>query len=164
MGNWNSGRRPMGRPKPTALKMLRGNPGKRPLNDREPQPARADDAFDQPPSALDDDRVAAEEWQRLAPLLRQCGMVSNAERGVLLALCQQWSCYLDAHDRIRLEGMLVTSDKTGEPKRNPYISIADHALTQCLRLWAELGLTPSSRSRIVALPEVAPKSKWRELA
>jgi P27 family predicted phage terminase small subunit len=91
-------------------------------------------------------------------------MVSDAERGVLLALCQQWSRYLDAHDRIRLEGMLVTSEKTGEPKRNPYISIADHALTQCLRLWAELGLTPSSRSRIVALPDAEPTSKWRGLA
>ena len=33
MGNWNSGRRPQ----PTALKVLRGNPGKRPLNVDEPQ-------------------------------------------------------------------------------------------------------------------------------
>ena len=29
------------KPKPTALKLLEGNPGKRPLNDREPVPPRA---------------------------------------------------------------------------------------------------------------------------
>ena len=29
------------KPKPTALKVLEGNPGKRPLNDREPVPPRA---------------------------------------------------------------------------------------------------------------------------
>ena len=29
------------KPKPTALKVLEGNPGKRPLNDREPVPPKA---------------------------------------------------------------------------------------------------------------------------
>jgi len=33
---------------------------------------------------------------------------------------------------------------------NPYLSIATRALAGCNKLWPELGLTPSSRSRVKA--------------
>ena len=49
---------------PTALKISRGNPGKRPLNDREPQP----EGVARCPSWLCD--VAKAEWKRLAGELR----------------------------------------------------------------------------------------------
>jgi phage terminase small subunit len=149
MGNWNSGRRPHS----TALKVMRGNPGKRALNTREPHPPRPTEAFDTPPPLLADNAIAVDEWRRLAPLLREAGMVSEADGALLVALCQQWARYLEAH----------AAGRTGRAGRGR-AGAADKALTHCLHLWRELGLTPSSRSRIVALPEVAPKSKWRELA
>jgi P27 family predicted phage terminase small subunit len=156
-GNWNSGRRPQ----PNALKMLRGNPGKRRLNAHEPPLPRATDAFDTPPSELNHDPVARSEWERLAPLLRQCGLVSSADRNALLALCQQWARYLDAHDKVVALGMVVKASD-GSPMRNPFWPIANDALSHCRQLWVELGLTPSSRSRISALPaiDLAPASRW----
>jgi hypothetical protein len=60
-GNWNSG----SRPKPTALKVLRGNPGKRPLNEKEPVVEVAGTEFDNVPEELASDPVAAAEWARV---------------------------------------------------------------------------------------------------
>ena len=161
MGNWNSGRKPQ----PTALKILRGNPGKRRLNPNEPQPAAVDESFDTPPGELNGDAAARREWERVAPLLRLCGLVSQAERTALLALCQQWSQYLKASQAVRKAGLTLNIHKGGAdiPIANPHIAIASQALTHCQRLWNELGLTPSGRARVTKVPSVlpdAPASKW----
>lgn len=160
-GNSNSGRRPA----PTALKILRGNPGKRALNLNEPKIAVADPSFDNPPPVLADDLVAATEWRRVAPLLRAAGLVSETERAALTALCQQWSRYLASHAQVIALGMCIESSK-GVPIPNPYLVVADRALAHCQRLWSELGLTPSGRARASKLPAPADDkkpSKWAGL-
>jgi P27 family predicted phage terminase small subunit len=161
VGNWNSGRRPQ----PTALKVLRGNPGKRPLNVNEPTIAAAGAAFDTPPRELDDDPAAAAEWRRVAPLLRTARLVTEAERGALTALCQQWSRYLAAHAQVIALGMVIETTKC-VPVPNPYLLVADRALTHCHRLWNELGLTPAGRARASKVPapdDAAAPSKWAGL-
>jgi len=160
MGNKNSGRRPQ----PTRLKVLRGNPSRRPLNAHEPQPTPATEAFDIPPVELEGDSVATAEWVRVAPMLRVSGLVTMAERSALTAMCQKWSEYLEAQKKVRQLGMLVKKPN-GVPMTNPYLAMADHALNHCRKLWVELGLTPSGRSRMTALPvgDAAPASKWAEL-
>lgn len=155
-GNSRSGRRPQ----PTALKLLRGNPGKRPINDKEPQIVPVTEAFDAIPAEIAGDLVAASEWARLAPILRNARIVTEAERSVLLALCQQWSRYLEAQAKVASLGMVVKG-ANGQPLTNPYLTVADKALNHCCRLWVELGLTPSVRSKMAALPEAErPDSKW----
>jgi P27 family predicted phage terminase small subunit len=143
---------------------LRGNPSKTRLNEDEPKLQRADPTFDEPPPELAEDPVACAEWRRVAPILRMCGLVSPVERGSLLALCQQWSRYLEAHGKVRTLGMIVKKP-SGLPVVNPYMGVADHALAQCLKLWQELGLTPSSRSRLSAIPagDMPAMSKWEGL-
>jgi P27 family predicted phage terminase small subunit len=137
---------------PTDLKVLRGNPGHRPLNVDEPQlPSVNGDVFDAPPMELAGDPAAAAEWGRLAPMLRCARQVTEAERGSLIALCQQWSRYLNANSKAEAAGMVIKSP-SGYPMPNPYLGIANRALTHCTKLWAELGLTPSSRSRVSATP------------
>jgi P27 family predicted phage terminase small subunit len=161
MGNWNSGRRPQ----PTALKVLRGNPGKRPLNVDEPAIPAADPSFDTPPAELHDDLVAAKEWTRVAPILRRVGLVSDTERAALTALCQQWSRYVAAHAQVIALGMCIETTKA-VPIPNPYLLVADRALSHCHKLWSELGLTPSGRARaskLPAAPSDKPASKWAGL-
>jgi len=159
MGNQNSGPKPH----PTALKVLRGNPGQRRLPENEPQISRADPSFDEPPAAIADDPVASEEWRRVAPMLRMCGIATNGERGSLLILCQQWSRYLEAHGKMRALGMIVKKP-SGIPVINPYLQVENAALDKCLRLWQELGLTPSARARLSAIPAkefpTAEMNKW----
>ena len=62
------------KPKPTALKLLEGNPGKRPLNGREPVPPRA--ALKCPAWLLPE---AKKEWKRLAPALEAMGVLTMAD-------------------------------------------------------------------------------------
>ena len=159
MGNWNSGRRPQ----PTALKVLRGNPGKRPLNVDEPTIAVADETFDTPPAELQGDTAAGAEWRRVAPILRAAGLVTPTERGALIALCQQWSRYIAAHAQVMALGMCIDTRKGPTP--NPYLFVADRALAHCSRLWSELGLTPSGRARAKKVPAADDKkpSKWAGL-
>ena len=156
-GNANSGRRPQ----PTQIRLLRGNPGKRPINPAEPTPPAVGQAFDTPPPELAADAGASAEWRRVAPLLRHCRVISEAERSVLIALCQQWSRYLEASAKVRELGMIIKKPRGG-PMINPYLAIGDKALAHCQRLWVELGLTPSGRTKITALPEPGgpDRSKW----
>ena len=139
------------KPKTTAQRRLEGNPGKRALNDREPTPPPLDDdpEFDTPPPELAEDAQARAEWTRLAPMLRRCKQITLADRAALIALCVEWSRYLTATAEAKRLGLIVKAP-SGYPITNPWLPIANKALAQCARLWPELGLTPSSRSRVKA--------------
>ena len=167
-GNRNSGRRPGSGTIPTALKILRGNPGKRRLYpELEPTIAPVDETFDIPPAELDGNERARAEWQRVAPLLRVAGLATQAERSSLTALCLEWSAYLAAQDELR-DSRLVKS-KTGKYRLSPQVAIADKALSNCHWLWNDLGLTPSGRTRLTKAPSARPRvpstptpdSKWQ---
>lgn len=140
------------KPKPTAQRVLEGNPGKRPINEQEPAPpplhagplATGDS---ETPEELAEQPLAIQEWQRLAPMLRACRQITEADRAALIALCLEWGRYLEAHRKVRALGLVVKAP-SGYPMTNPYLTIATKALANCNRLWPELGLTPSSRSRV----------------
>jgi P27 family predicted phage terminase small subunit len=138
------------KPLPSWRKRLEGNPGKRPLNKQEPQPP--DLIWETPPPEVAADLNAAAEWRRLVPMLRKGRQVSDADRAALMALCLEWAKYLEATDKVRVAGLVVKTP-TGYPMQNPYLSIARQALAACNRLWPELGLTPSSRSRVKTTAE-----------
>ena len=140
------------KPKPTAVKILDGNPGKRRLNQAEPQPPGVTAAFDEPPPELAEDpgvpeslSVARAEWRRLAPMLRRCRQITEADRAALLALCLEWDRYLEARAKAHPR---VVKAPSGYAMPNPWLSIQTKALAGCLKLWPELGLTPSSRTRV----------------
>jgi|SRR5215831_5830022 len=139
------------KPKPTARRVLEGNASHRPLNTDEPKPPAPSEDFDLAPLELADRPGAIAEWTRLVPMLRKAGQITVAERSALIALCLQWDVYLDAMGHVKKHGLVVTT-KSGYPMTNPYLIIATKALTQCNRLWPELGLTPSSRARISTTP------------
>jgi P27 family predicted phage terminase small subunit len=149
------------RPVPTTVKKLRGNPGKRPFNANEPVFAAADDRFDVVPASITDDPVAAAEWARLAPLLRQAKVVTDADHAALLAACQQWSIYLGALAEAP-PGRRVVRSPHDYPIVNPYLTIANKALIQCTRLWDALGLTPAARTRVAAARDQEPGDAFAE--
>ena len=62
------------KPKPTALKKLEGNPGKRPLNELEPLPQVT---MLRCPNWLEPE--AKKEWRRLAPVLIGAGILTGAD-------------------------------------------------------------------------------------
>lgn len=70
------------RPKPTHLKVVTGNPGKRKLNDKEPTPARE---IPSPPAHLTDWGKVA--WGKLTMLLDGMGILTVADTLALERLC-----------------------------------------------------------------------------
>lgn len=133
------------RPVPTAFRVLRGNPGRRPLPANEPKPPLIDD--ETPPDDLSDDPVAAREWTRLVALLRHTRVLTDADRSALCALCKQWSTYLRASASVR-KTPIQRNPRTGMFSVSPMVKIATHALAECHRLWVEFGLTPVSRTKV----------------
>jgi P27 family predicted phage terminase small subunit len=131
------------KPIPTTLKVLSGNPGRRPLNDREPTPMPGGPEC---PDWLDDEAKA--EWQRICAELQGMGILSTADRAALAMYCTAWSRWKMAEEQVRKFGPIVKSPEKGFPMKSPYLTIADQAMETMRKLMVEFGLTPSSRSRI----------------
>ena len=131
------------KPKPTHVKLLAGNPGHRPLNDREPT---AIEGVPDCPSHLDEEARA--EWFRTSKVLLDMGLLSTADRAALAAYCVTYGRWVEAELMVKKFGMIVKSPKANFPMKSPYLCIAEGAMEQMRKLLVEFGLTPSSRSRI----------------
>ena len=148
------------KPLPTAQRRLTGNAGRRPINDREPVLPAPDTSFDEPPPPVAQFPRAAAYWREVAPMLRQSRQITEGDRATLIALCIEWGRYLDAMDKSTTVGMLFRT-ASGYPMPNPYYPVAASALKACIKLWPELGLTPSSRAR-VRVPEAPTDDPFAE--
>ena len=138
------------KPKPSALKMFEGNPGKRALNQNEPKPAvQTPDC----PVHLDDEAQA--EWNRITPELSTLGLIARIDRAALAAYCQAWSRWVKAEEMLKSTGPVIKSKTTGAIYQNPYLAVANRAMKQMRDFLTEFGMTPSSRSRVSSgLPPV----------
>lgn len=134
------------RPKPTALKLAQGNPGKRSLNANEPKP----DGVPKCPTHLDDG--AKREWKRISAELVSLGLLTSVDRAALAAYCASWSRWVDADTNVQKFGAVIKSPKSGFPIANPYVSIANTSLDLMRKFLVEFGMTPASRSRIQVAP------------
>ena len=140
-------------PTPTAIRIAKGNPSRRPLPPDEPAPDRLADLT--PPECLSD--AAKLKWAELAPLLRDLGVLTVADRDALSLLAESWARWAEAERRIRVHGLVVTAGPgSSVPMISPYLSIARHAQREVSRLLEQFGCTPSSRSRVSAVPATAP--------
>jgi len=133
------------KPKPTRLRVIEGNPGHRPLNAKEPAvPAIRGAAA---PAFLDP--VARQEWSRQVKDLIPLGFVGPCDLGVLAAYCDAHSDFVRASQKLQKTGDLIVVK--GKPITNPLLRIKRDARRDMIRAAAELGITPSSRSRVQTL-------------
>jgi P27 family predicted phage terminase small subunit len=149
---------PVGRPAiPTEIKKLRGNPGKRPLNQLEPKPKTG---IPRMPAWLTE--AAKEEWEHILPILSEMRVLTKADRAPLAGYCQQFARWAQAEAEIDADGQVIrvpiVSKKTGEVvgheiKANPAVAIADTASRSMRNFAIDLGLTPASRTKLHMIPE-----------
>ena len=143
--------RPGPPPKPTRLKMIAGNPGRRPLNRREPTPAvRAPIR----PAWLS--REASKVWRATVPLLMAMGILARVDRDALTAYSQTFARWKAAEEFLDRHGSVYPlKDDRGNIKCMmpfPQVAIA-RSLLQALRGYQqEFGLTPSARTRLEVEP------------
>ena len=147
------------KPKPTHLKLLAGNPGHRPLNEDEPQPT-AMETMPSPPDHLTDE--AKKEWLRIVPLLMQSQMISDVDTGAVCAYCQAYGRWVSAEIEVNRTGLVVTGAMGGQVI-NPYLHVANKALDHLRKLIIEFGMTPSSRSRVTAIPKKKTTNRFLDL-
>ncbi len=147
-------------PKPTQLRLVTGNAGRRPLNKREPQPKAGIPSV---PKHLSP--AAKMEWRRISRALAALDLLTGVDRAALAAYCQAWADWIEAEAQLSKFGKVVESPyKTetrtlksgtvvekssgGYPMQNPYLAIRNRALWFMHRFLTEFGMTPASRSRI----------------
>lgn len=130
---------------PTRLKMLAGNPGKRPLNDAEPQPI-ADATSWYCPEWLP--KAAKVEWRAVAPELHRLGLLTRIDRSALAAYCAAVARWHAAESDVAERGILVERSDGSGLDRNPALGVIRDAVDQLRKFASEFGLTPSSRSRL----------------
>ncbi|MBS8225950.1 hypothetical protein DYI42_06845 [Vannielia litorea] len=84
------------KPKPSALKLIQGNPGKRRVNMSEPKPK----PVRRPKPPIDLDEAGQKEWQRVVRELDALGLVSKLDVAVLAAYCVAFSRFKAANEAL----------------------------------------------------------------
>lgn len=134
------------RPKPTKLKVLAGNPGKRPLPEGEPQFS----GIPQCPEWLTDEAKAI--WADVVPELVTLGIVGRLDRMCLAIYCQTYARYMQAEAEIDKHGItIIERGRDGvilSYKKNPAVTVSIEAQKLIRSFAAEYGLTAASRTKI----------------
>lgn len=127
-------------PDPTVIKIKKGNPGKRPLNTKEPQPT-----IEAPecPDFLDE--TAKVEWKRIVPILIEHEVLSRMDLAALAAYCQSYSRWQAAEADLK-DGSHYKSKGREYPKAALKISLDERRMMH--KFLTEFGLTPASRTRV----------------
>lgn len=131
-------------PKPTPLKLLRGNPGKRKLNKAEPRVRP--EAPPMPPDLCD---LAVEAWERLVPQLAELRIIGRIDADALRLWCETWALWRRARDLIEEQGFTTSYtdvDGTERITARPEVNMERRYYRDLLTFGRDFGLTPSSRS------------------
>ena len=142
-------------PKPTKLKLLQGNPGRRPLNSSEPQPDAGAPVM---PDGLSAEAEA--EWKKVIPILAKMGVLTVADGATIAGYCQSRADWLRAQSEIEEYGVTVEEPITNRMgdvvghrrKKNPAVTVASDAKKMMRAFASDLGLSPASRTRVHASP------------
>ncbi len=139
--------KPGTKPTPLILRQIRGTPGHhpQPTDVPEPEPARPE-----APEYLNDD--AKKYWDELVDMLAGVGLMTSFDSKSMELFCEVYGRWRQATAEVADGGLIIRSKKTGHLMQNPYLKVANKAHDQLVRLLAEFGMTPSSRTRTKVEP------------
>jgi P27 family predicted phage terminase small subunit len=151
-----------GRPaKPTHLKLLAGNPGKRALPKNEPKPKRG---VPRPPSWLS--KEARKHWKEVSAELDLMGVLTTADAQALALFCDALSEYVAARHEVLTVGATYSSETESGGlivRPNPAVAMASDAWRRLKSMATEFGLTPASRSKVGGAGKELPANPWEAL-
>lgn len=131
------------KPKPTNQKRLAGNPGKRALNDNEPEFTKLTkvDAPDWMPA------LAIGMWETIMPDLLKAEVLTVPDLHNVESFCMAYCRWRQAEQDINENGLTIHTEKT--VIKNPAVTVVNEAKRQMVQFGSLLGLDPSSRQRLV---------------
>ncbi|HIC1917612.1 phage terminase small subunit P27 family [Citrobacter freundii] len=139
---------------PTHLRLVRGNPSKRPINKNEPQPPKG-----VPPVPKHFDKQGKYWFKRMAEELDAIGVISLLDARALELLVEAYTEYRHHCETLDREGYtyaVYSDDDADEGKEREIRMIKPHpaammkadAWKRLRTMLAEFGMTPSSRSKV----------------
>jgi len=157
------------KPIPSALKLVHGNPGHRPINPNEFKPLSG-----APKCPRHVTGEARREWIRLVKEFAAVGLLTGVDRGMLAMMCTAWGDHVKARDMMAKaeqqggSGMFVKSPNN-YPMQSPWMAVSNKSLELYCRLAVEFGMSPSSRTRVQNAPvmpataqAVTRESGWKQ--
>ena len=132
-------------PQPTVLRMMRGNPGHRPVNQDEPKPpaVKPDSGLAQCPKWLTGE--ARNLWKRIAPDAIASGLLTVVDLPAFEALCLSYARWREL-ERLTGKNLDLAIAKG-------YRSQAVKERQLMMQFGARFGFDPSSRSNVKVAPQ-----------
>lgn len=155
-------------PKPTALKLLEGNPGKRALD----LSAGVNPRVEIPDAPKHLGKEARKEWKRITPILEGLGLISGLDRTALGLYCQAvgrlhelemafngqvarmeegGTAYVDA-----VAAASQSATPSGYVQQSVMVQLIKNHREQVNRYLMHFGLSPAARARVQASNYVDP--------
>lgn len=138
-------------PIPTAIRLLRNNPGKRAINHGEPTPPPVEEgsALAKCPKWLTGEARAL--WKRVAPGAIQSGLLTIVDLPAFEALCQSYARWRQFEQLTgkNLELAISKGYRNGAVKERQLM----------MQFGARFGFDPSSRSNVVIRGSIAPQQE-----
>ena len=140
----------MARPrKPTALKLVEGNAGKRAVNGKEPEPILLNDL--EPPAHLPPS--VADVWRELAPKLRRAQVLTELDTHLLEMTAASIATYRLTMAKTANGAVMQRNEETGSVSLSPYTLLQSMAFKQAMAALQQWGATPAARSRVMVDPQ-----------
>jgi P27 family predicted phage terminase small subunit len=134
------------KPKPTHLKVVLGNPGKRALNRREPKPSG--NLYDAPEYLTEDQRKLWTYAIETAPV----GLLKRLDQSVLVVWVVAADLHRQAVEQLRPtedgRSKLLTKTPGGMWQQSPFVSMVNKQAQIMMKAAGEMGFTPASRSKV----------------
>lgn len=141
--------------KPSALRLVQGNPGHRPVNEDEPTPRKV--FAPAAPRTLS--KVEKAKWKKLCKQLADVRVLTELDLDALEMYVRSWHTMIVAQADVKKRGKLILNASGGEVW-NPSWTEYKHAVSVVRSLQSEFGLTPSARTGIVATADDDGKERW----
>lgn len=135
---------------PNEIKRITGNPGRRPINDKEPN-VRQVRSYREPPDYVREYPFAAETWEGTLPVLIEMGVLMTGDLASFGQYCIAVAMHREGVLVLAEEGPIYESvtEAGGIIKRkSPYVEIVNMNAKLAQSFAAEFGLTPSSRAKV----------------
>jgi P27 family predicted phage terminase small subunit len=143
-------------PKPTALKLVEGNKGKRAINKAEPDPEYLNDLS--APEFLSSSAVVV--WDEIVPHLRNARMLTQIDVPMLAMGCTAIAQYRAAARKAddSLVKAKITKGEDGELVEtgehvNPWLIVQSMSFKQAMAVFQQFGMSPAARTRISVNPQ-----------
>ena len=143
-------------PEHPKLRLLRGNPGKRPARSL-PEPTCSEQC-PEPPAHLQG--YAKEAWLELAPELHRLNLLTVLDVGPFSAYCSAYAHWQQAEEALQRSGELTIRTAEGYPRVNPLVRIASQAMADMQRIGTQSGLSPNARLRLSGIVPPPSPSKF----